>query len=175
MSKSVDELGPTGEILYDLPSVYIPHSATGLLHLPRFIAKIKKHLALGQLPQSYRKNFCRGFDRFLCMHLEIEPQQVIDIVARCGSDDELNEQLQAIFPKDVRAALWNREIVQKGMSEAGREFIFESLTKMGIPERASDILSVADMIDLDEGRIPGYDPNGAAPTTNVKHSVSQPE
>jgi hypothetical protein len=29
----------TGEICYDLPSAYIPHPATGLLHLPRFLGK----------------------------------------------------------------------------------------------------------------------------------------
>lgn len=158
---SDNKLGPTGEILRDLPSVYIPHPATGLLHLPRFIAKIRKHLKLGELPKSYRKNFCRGFDRFLCMHLGIEPQQVIDVVAKCESDAELDEQLKALFPQDLRVAVWNREIVQKGMSQAGREFIAESLTQMGIPERVADILSVADMIDLDEGRISGYDPNTA--------------
>ena len=152
------EEGPSGAILRDLPSVYIPHRATGLLHLPRFIAKIKKHLELGELPKSYRKNFCRGFDRFLCMHLGIEPEQVVEIVARCQTDEAIDEALQAILPEDLRVAAWNREIVQKGMSAAGREFILQSLTEMGVPERAFDILSIADMIDLDEGRIPGYDP-----------------
>ena len=161
MTETDKKLGPTGEILRDLPSVYVPHTATGLLHLPRFVAKIRKYLEWGELPKSYRKNFCRGFDRFLCMHLGVEPQQVIDIVARCDTEAELNEQLLALFPEDLRVAAWNREIVQKGMSEAGREFILESLTKMGIPERSADILSVADMIDLDEGRIPGYDPEKA--------------
>lgn len=39
----------TGEICYDLPSSYIPHRATGLLHLPRFLAKARKHLK-GELP-----------------------------------------------------------------------------------------------------------------------------
>lgn len=161
MSDSTMIIGPTGEILRDLPSVYIPHRATGLLHLPRFLAKIKKHLELGELPKAYRKNFCRGFDRFLCMHLGVEPQQVVEIVKNSQSDAEIDEKLLALFPKNLQVAKWNREIVQKGMSEAGREFILESLTKMGVPERAADILSVADMIDLDEGRIPGFDPEKA--------------
>ncbi len=52
----------TGEICYDLPSSYIPHPATGLLHLPRFLGKIRKHLK-GELPKSYQRNFCKGFDR----------------------------------------------------------------------------------------------------------------
>jgi len=62
----------TGEICYDLPSSYIPHRATGLLHLPRFLAKARKHIR-GELPKSYQRNFCKGFDRFLCLHLGVEP------------------------------------------------------------------------------------------------------
>ena len=65
----------TGEICYDLPSPYLPHRATGLLHLPRFLAKIRKHLT-GELPKSYQRNFCKGFDRFLCLHLGVEPEAV---------------------------------------------------------------------------------------------------
>ncbi|MFZ9413007.1 MAG: DUF5069 domain-containing protein, partial [Opitutales bacterium] len=61
----------TGEICYDLPSSYIPHAGTGLLHLPRFLAKIRKHLK-GELPKSYQRNFCKGFDRFLCLHLGVD-------------------------------------------------------------------------------------------------------
>ncbi|MCR5184063.1 MAG: DUF5069 domain-containing protein [Opitutales bacterium] len=143
----------TGEICLDLPSPYIPHAATGLLHLPRFIAKIRKHLT-GTLPKSYQRNFCKGFDRFLCMHLGIDPQQVVELVKIYGNDNAaLDKALLELFPKDLRVAKWNRELVQKGMSEMGREALLQSLTKMGCPERAADIISFADMIDFDEQRI----------------------
>ena len=33
--------GSSGEVLTTLPSAYQPHAATGLLHLPRFLAKAK--------------------------------------------------------------------------------------------------------------------------------------
>lgn len=160
MSEVEKKLGPTGVILRDLPSPYMPHAATGLLHLPRFLAKIHKHLAEG-LPKSYRKNFCRGFDRFLCMHLGIEPDQVVEIVRTHQTPEAIDEALAQILPEDVRAHVWNRELVQKGMSEAGHEFIVENLQRMGIPERGKDILGVADLIEIDEGRIPGYDPEKA--------------
>ncbi len=147
-------LGPTGEICFDLPSPYEAHPC-GLLHLPRFIAKIRKHLA-GDLPKSYQKNFCRGFDRFLCMHLGIDPQQVVEAVRESRDTADLNVRLIEIFPRDVRAADWNREVVHKGMTEAGREFLAESLTNMGCPEKIGTIVSVCDMMDFDEGRIPGF-------------------
>lgn len=149
------DLGPTGEICFDLPSPYEAHPC-GLLHLPRFIAKIRKHLA-DELPKSYQKNFCRGFDRFLCMHLGIDPQQVVEAVKQAGEDEiELDRLLGEIFPEDLRVADWNREVTSKGRTEAGREFLATSLTNMGTPGMIGTIDCVCHMIDFDEGRIPGF-------------------
>ncbi|MCD8483429.1 MAG: DUF5069 domain-containing protein [Verrucomicrobia bacterium] len=150
--KSLDDSGPTGAICRDLPSAYIPHRATGLLHLPRFIAKIRKHLR-GELPVSYQRNFCRGFDGFLCLHLSVDPQQVVDAVREAGDDDTLlDTKLCALFPADLKVAKWNRELVQRGMSEMGREALQQAKEKMGAGHR-TDLISFADMIDYDEGRI----------------------
>jgi len=149
------ELGPTGEICFDLPSPYQPHPC-GLLHLPRFIAKIRKHLA-DDLPKSYQKNFCRGFDRFLCMHLGVDPQQVVEAVKEAGEDELLLDKLLSeVFPEDLKVVDWNREVTKKGQTEAGREFLAESLTNMGTPEMIGEIDSVMQMMDFDEGRIPGF-------------------
>src|SRR5690606_4877467 len=68
--------GSTGEVLTCLPSPYLAHPATGLLYLPRFLAKIRYVQAHGALPKSYAKNYKRGLDRFLCMHLGIDPAAV---------------------------------------------------------------------------------------------------
>ncbi len=144
------KLGPTGEILTDLPSPYLPH-ACGLLHLPRFLAKIRKHLA-GELPKSYQRNFTKGFDGFLCLHLGIDPQQVIAIVRESADAAEVDRRLREILPDDLRVAEWNRKLVQMGMTEMGREKLKEVRQQMGIPER-EDLVSFADMIDFDEGRI----------------------
>ncbi|CAI8289763.1 MAG: Uncharacterised protein [Opitutia bacterium UBA7350] len=167
---SDEDLGPTGAICFDLPSPYEAHSF-GLLHLPRFIAKCRKHLR-NELPKSYQKNFCRGFDRFLCMHLGIDPQDVLKAVEAAGEDDAaLDEVLVALFPKDLRVADWNREVTHKGQTEAGREFLAESLTNMGTPEKIGEILSVMDMMDFDEGRIPGFsDKRRRAWETRKQHS-----
>jgi hypothetical protein len=141
----------TGEICYDLPSAYIPHPATGLLHLPRFLGKIRKHLK-GELPKSYQRNFCKGFDRFLCLHLTVDPEQVIECVKNAQDENDLNVRLLNLFPQDLRVHVWNRELVQKGMSEMGREALNDAKRKMNSLHR-TDVLSFADMIDFDEGRI----------------------
>ncbi len=145
--------GSTGEVLTCLPSPYLPHPATGLLHLPRFIAKIRYKHQHGELPNSYRKNYKRGFDRFLCIHLGVEPNAVEQAVIENESDDALDSALLELFPEDIRAHDWNRKLVQKGMTEAGREFLAEALREMGCGDRAGEIKSVADLIDFDEGRI----------------------
>ena len=149
--------GSSGEILTSLPSAYLPHTATGLLHLPRFIAKCKYVKTHGALPPSYAKNYKRGMDRFLSLHLGIDPNAVEKIVHEAMDagvgDDELDRRLLAIFPSDVRAAKWNRDYVQKGMTPSGREFLKEALTAMGCEDRVDQIVSVVDLIEFDEGRI----------------------
>jgi hypothetical protein len=145
--------GSTGEVLTCLPSPYQPHPATGLLYLPRFLAKcayVKEH---GALPKSYAKNYKRGLDRFLCMHLGIDPAAVEKIVHESATSEEIETKLKALLPADVRAVKWNRELVQKGMTIAGREFLKEALTNMGCADRVEQIISVPDLIDFDEGRI----------------------
>ena len=149
--------GSSGEILTDLPSAYQPHADTGLLHLPRLLAKcayVKQH---GSLPASYARNYLRGMDRFLCLHLGVDPAAVERIVHECldaGRDDaERDRRLSALFPADLRVAKWNRSYVQKGMTPNGREFIKEALTAMGCADRVDQIVSVVDLIEFDEGRI----------------------
>src|SRR5947208_13379322 len=99
--------GSSGEVLTSLPSAYLPHAATGLLYLPRFLAKCRYVKAHGALPASYAKNYKRGLDRFLCLHLGIDPNAVEKIVFEAATDDETEQRLRVLLPTDVRAAKWN--------------------------------------------------------------------
>ena len=145
--------GSSGEVLTELPSAYVPHAATGLLHLPRFIAKIRYVQAHGALPASYAKNYKRGMDRFLCLHFGVDPAAVEKIVRETPDGAELDARLKELFPADARVAKWNREYVQKGQTVSGREFLKEALTNMGCSDRIEQIVSVVDLIEFDEGRI----------------------
>ena len=145
--------GSSGDVLTTLPSAYTPHAATGLLHLPRFLAKchyVKQH---GSLPPSYAKNYKRGCDRFLSQHLGIQPADVEKIILESVTDEEIETKLRLLFPANVQAVAWNRRYVQMGMTTAGREFIKEALIAMGCADRADEIKSVPDLIEFDEGRI----------------------
>jgi hypothetical protein len=131
----------------------LPHAATGLLYLPRFIAKCQYVQRHGALPASYAKNYKRGLDRFLSLHLGVDPDAVEAIVHSSADSAEIDRRLVALFPKDVRAPKWNRELAQKGMTQSGQEFLREALTAMGCADRVGEIKSVPDLIDFDEGRI----------------------
>jgi hypothetical protein len=91
------------------------------------------------------------------MHLGIDPKQVLDAV-EAAADDEiaLDCLLGELFPDDLNAIEWNREVTHKGQTTMGREFLAESLTNMGHPEMIGIVDSVMDMIDFDEGRIAGF-------------------
>ncbi|EDY80931.1 hypothetical protein VDG1235_548 [Verrucomicrobiia bacterium DG1235] len=140
----------TGIIHHDLPSPYIPHTC-GLLHLPRFIAKAKKFVK-GELGASYQRNYKKGFDRFLCLHLGINPDDVESIVRESSDDAEIDRRLTEILPEDLKVAKWNRELVQKGLSPMGRDALESAKRKMGIEDR-EDLMTFADMIEFDEERI----------------------
>ena len=150
MDEEQYEQGPTGAILRDLPSPYEAH-ACGLLHLPRFIAKIRKHLK-GELPKSYQRNFTKGFDGFLCLHLGVEPEEVIVAVRENSDYENLDAKLAELFPDDLNAHVWNRKLVQMGMAEMAREKLEEVKEQMGAADR-KDLLSFADVIEFDEGRV----------------------
>ena len=145
--------GSSGDVLPDLPSAYTPHAATGLLHLPRFLAKCKYVKAHGALPPSYAKNYKRGCDRFLSLHLGIQPADVEKIVLESATDEEIEAKLKQLLPADLRVAQWNRRYVQMGMTTAGREFIAKALTAMGCADRTEEIKCVPDLMEFDEGRI----------------------
>jgi hypothetical protein len=145
--------GSTGAVLTCLPSPYTAHAGSGLLYLPRFLAKCRYVKEHGALPPSYAKNYKRGLDRFLCLHLGIDPGAVEEIVHTSVNEEEMERRLQALLPADARASKWNRELSQKGMTEAGQAFLKEALTAMGCADRIGEIRSVPDLIDFDEGRI----------------------
>jgi len=145
--------GSSGEVLTCLPSPYLAHAGSGLLYFPRFLAKCRYVKTHGALPASYAKNYKRGLDRFLCLHLQIDPAAVEKAVFEAQNEAELEIALKALLPTEVRASAWNRELAQKGLTEAGQEFLAKALTAMGCTDRIGEIRTVPDLIDFDEGRI----------------------
>src|SRR5438093_250931 len=60
----------------------------GWVHLPRFIDKIRLHLA-GKLPPDYQANFCKGFDGRWLELAGVDAQQFIEVVRNSITDGEV--------------------------------------------------------------------------------------
>jgi len=60
--------------------------------------------------------------------------------------------LAEVIPSDLRANEWNRKLVQMGMRDMAKDKLQEVKADMGADER-DDLLSFADVIELDEGRL----------------------
>ncbi len=138
-------------VLHNLPSAYLPDPIFGLMHLPRFLAKVRHQLA-GTLPSSYQKNFTKGFDGLLCLHLGIEPGEVIEIVKESSNEAEVYQRLRSLFPEDVKAHTWNRFFVQMGLTGESKQRLEDVKAQSGLGHR-TDIITFADLIEFDEGRI----------------------
>ena len=103
-------------------------------------------------PQVINEILLKGFDGFLCLHLGISPDDVIDCVRDAKSDKDLNTKLKDLFPAKLNAHIWNRKVVQMGMSDMAFEKLQEVKSNLDAKDR-SDLRSFADIIDFDEGRI----------------------
>ena len=74
------------------------------------------------------------------------------VLLRISSESELNDRLMNLFPDDLEAHVWNRKVVQMGMSDMALEKLEEIKTDLGANTR-QDLRSFADVIDFDEGKI----------------------
>jgi hypothetical protein len=135
----------------DLPSPYQPDSVFGLLHLPRFLAKIRLQLR-GQLPAAYARNFAGGFDALLCLHLGIEPGEVIALARAHPTDSDFYSALHERIPSPPSPAEWNRHFAQLGLSGTPHEQLETLKAQLGLSHR-QDLRTFADLIDFDEGRL----------------------
>src|SRR3974377_1854843 len=60
----------------------------GWIHLPRFIDKIRLHLA-GKLHSDYQPNFCKGFDGWWLESAGVKAEDFIEVVRKSTTDGEV--------------------------------------------------------------------------------------
>ena len=109
---------------------------------------MKEH---GALPASYAKNFKRGLDRFLCLHLGIDPSAVEQVVRESADDEQIERGLARLLPADVRAAKWNRDLVAKGDDRGGPRIPPGGAHRDGLRGQGRRHQERPDLIDFDEG------------------------
>jgi len=126
----------------------------GWMHLPRFIDKIRLHLA-GKLHPDYQPNFCKGFDQLWLDLAGVDAKQFIELVRNSVTDGEVCDWVlkNVKKPDSARAAQRDRMLNYPPKSDAaGQERLKMRKEQAGLSGR-DDIQCFVDFIDADEKRI----------------------
>jgi hypothetical protein len=129
-------------------------SMCGWMHLPRFIDKIRLHLA-GKLHPDYQPNFCKGFDALWLETAGVKPEAIIEVVRSSVTDGEVCDWVRkhADKPEEVKAAHRERMLsYPKPDDEAMQARLRMRKEQAGLAHR-DDIRTFVDFIDADEKRI----------------------
>jgi len=138
-------------------SIIFPRSPrevmNGWVYLPRFIDKIRLHLA-GKLHSDYAENLTKGFDGSWLEAAGVTAEQFIEVVKQSCTDGEVCDWVRKNIKKsDEEKARFNQFIINRG-KEGGAiaERLMMRKKQAGIEHR-DDIQTFVDYIDLDEKRI----------------------
>ena len=126
----------------------------GWMHLPRFIDKIRLHLA-GKLHPDYQPNLCKGFDGLWLETAGVDAEQFIEVVRTSLTDGEvcdwvLNHVKQ---PDSVKAAHRDRMLNYPRKDDPEMQARLKLRKEQAGLAQRDDIRSFVDFIDADEKRI----------------------
>ena len=127
----------------------------GWAHLPRYIDKIRLHLA-GQLPPEYQELLGEQSDRRWLEAAGLTHAQMVDVVRGTLTDGQVCEWVRVhVVRTDEEKARAADAILRYPLpgDQAGRERFDSRKQAYGLAGRA-DVQTRADLIDADEGRLP---------------------
>jgi len=125
----------------------------GWMHLPRFIDKIRLHLA-GRLHSDYRANFTKGFDGRWLEAAGVSGEAFIELVGGCLTDGQVcNWVLKNVRRTEEQKDQFNQFVLNRGTEdEAVRARLELRKEEAGLRGRA-DVRTFLDLIEADEGRL----------------------
>ncbi len=125
----------------------------GWVHLPRFIDKIRLHLA-GKLHPDYQPNFCKGFDGRWLEAAGVEAQKFIEVVGSTVTDGEVCDWVlkNVKQPESAKAALRERILNYPKKDDAEMEARLKARKEAAGLAHRDDIQTFVDFIDADEKR-----------------------
>jgi gluconokinase len=123
-----------------------------LVYFGRLLDKIRLH-AGGDLPQEYVANLGEGFDLRCVRLLGVAYGPLVERTLQGGSDEELLEWCwqAGLRPSDEQVEVWNEFMRKRGWNDEASTRLQERLAEGGFQNR-TDIQTLFDYIDLDEGR-----------------------
>jgi len=126
----------------------------GWMYLPRYIDKIRLHLA-GKLHSDYQDNFGKGFDGLWLTAAGVTHEQMIGVVKNSVTDGEVCDWVrQNVKKSPVEKGALAQDILSRPKADNPEAIARLKMRKeqAGMARR-NDIQSFVDFIDADEKRI----------------------
>jgi hypothetical protein len=127
----------------------------GIVYFGRMLDKIRLHAA-GKLPSEYQQNLGTGFDGRCCNFLGVKYQDVVARMKLGGTDEDILQCCLESGRKltDEEIEIWNGFMCKRGWRDESSGRLAQRLKESGLTGR-TDIQTMFDYIDADEGREPG--------------------
>ena len=125
----------------------------GWMYLPRYIDKIRLHLA-GRLHPDYQPNFGKGFDGMWLEAVGLTHEQMLGVVGASITDGEVCDWIRHNVKAPPAAKLAHREALLSRPAPddaAGQERLRQRKEEAGLAGR-DDVKTFVDLIDADEKR-----------------------
>lgn len=125
----------------------------GWMHLPRYIDKIRLHLA-GRLHPDYQPNLGQGFDGLWLKSAGLAHEQMVEVVKNSLTDGQVCDWVRIHVQKSDAEKASHREAMlnyPKADDQAMQERLKMRKEQAGLAQR-DDIKSFVDFIDADEKR-----------------------
>jgi len=132
-----------------------PHEQTGgIVYFARMCDKIRLH-ARHELPEDCQPNLGKGFDKRCVDFLHVSYDDVVRLIGEGKSDEEVLRSCQEKGGKlsEEQIEVWNDFMRKRGWKDEISEILQRRLKEGGFENR-TDIQTMFDYIDLDEGRDP---------------------
>jgi len=126
----------------------------GWTHLPRFIDKVRLHLA-GKLHSDYQANLCSGFDGRWLAAAGVEEKEFIEVVRNSITDGEVCDWVRRHVqkPESVKAAHREGMLNYPRKDDAEMQARLKMRKEQAGMAHRDDIQTFVDFIDADEKRI----------------------
>jgi hypothetical protein len=126
----------------------------GWTYLPRYIDKIRLHLA-GKLHADYQENLGKGFDAMWLKHAGLTHEQMLEVVKNSGTDGEVCDWVsQHVKKTRAEKAAHHADLLSRPLANdaKARERFKMRKAESGLTLR-DDITTFVDYIDADEKRL----------------------
>jgi hypothetical protein len=126
---------------------------SGWVYLPRFVDKIRLHLA-GKLHPDYQENFTKGFDGLWLKTADANADAFIQVVKNTTTDGEVADWVAKNVKKtDAEKTAFCHVILNRGQDDdAAKARLKMRKEQAGLAHR-DDIKTFVDFIDADEKRL----------------------